>query len=94
MLAAVLSLLVCVSPSQGLRFFQLDNPNYAGRKGAILVFDLHHPEKDVKAVNIQGNLDMDLFNSHGLTSWANDKSGIDEIATTKTKSNLNSKFFF
>ncbi len=59
---------------QGLRFFQENNPNFADRKGAVLVFDLNQPEKDTEVAKIRGNLDMNLFNPYGITSWT-DKSG-------------------
>ncbi len=70
---------------QGLRFFQLDNPNFAGRKGAVLVFDLNQPDKDVEVAKIRGDLEMSLFNPHGITSWT-DESG--NIVCLKLKYNL------
>jgi hypothetical protein len=43
--------------------------NKEGITGQIFLFDFNHPDKDAVPLEIEGNLDRDTFQPHGMSIW-------------------------
>ena len=38
-------------------------------KGQIMLFDANTPDKRAVPLKIEGNIDLDVFNPHGISIW-------------------------
>lgn len=59
---------------QGLKFPGL--PSFSEEPGQIYILDLLHPKPTPVKLRIKGNLDLDSFNPHGISTYTDDTGEI------------------
>ncbi len=69
---------------QGLRAFAGSDPRVLQRKGNVLLMDLIHPDGDPEILHLEGNINKDDFNPHGLSTWICPESGTNSLSPNNT----------
>ena len=63
-------LFILLSPFQGIRFEKdLTVSPWKDIRGYIMLYDVNSPNKGAVPLTIEGNLNLDEFNPHGISIW-------------------------